>query len=305
MKLAAHSLEAHRNLGATLVSSSRHAGWNAILVDHHRVAPDECEFETRATPDQTIVVQLSGEQWIEKYEHYRWHRAIYQAGTIGLTPPNHVDRLRRLPLHGTRTFEKLNLYLSGLVIADAWNEFRRTAQRSDPPSLDALAYTDPLIRHAALALHRAAWEGAPDLYCSATAYWLAVHLLTRHSGFNVDTAQRHVQAITDRRLARVFEMMSARLAEPITLDMLASEACVSRYHFVRLFREKTGMTPYAALLAIRIETAQTLLCGTDFDLGTVASRCGFSSAQALTKAFTRHCSVSPTRWRARSRGDAI
>ena len=301
MNLATQSLDAHTALGDTLVASSRHTGWTSLLVDHHRVFRSATMFETKATPDQTIVVQWKGEQSIEVFANGRWRRATYRAGTVGLTTGGRVDRLRRPGQKKMRGFEKLNLYLPARLMEATWEALRRAGQRAPTPALDALAFADPLIGHSAIALHRAAGQGAPDLYAQSAGQWLATHLLTRHAGYDVDCGSARAETITDARLARTLEMMSARLPESLTLDALASEAGISRFHFVRCFRERTGQTPIAALQTMRIEAAQTLLAGTDLDLATIAFRCGFASAKALSNAFRRSLSIAPTQWRARRR----
>ena len=302
LELAQQSLDAHSALGSTLVLSSRHAGWTSLLVDHHRVdLRGDATIETVATPDQTIVVQMIGQQSIEVFDHGRWRPAAYQAGTVGLTPAGQVDRLRRVSNVNKSPFEKLNLYIPAAVLNATWDRLQPTGHGTSISALNSLAFADPLIWNTAAALRRAAEEGAPDLYAACAGQWLAMHLLTRHGRSPTGVESRYLEAITDARLARTLDMMSARLAEPLTLDELAAEAGISRFHFVRCFRERTGQTPVAALQAMRIEAAQVLLDGTDLDLGSIASRCGFASAKALSNAFRRTLSIAPGQWRARQR----
>ncbi|WP_375382321.1 helix-turn-helix domain-containing protein [uncultured Sphingomonas sp.] len=289
-------------MSGTLVGSSRSVGWTSILVDHHRVQPSEGEFETASTPDQTIVVMLKGEQHIEAFADGLWRRTVYEPGTVGTTPGDRTDRLRRCVNRNSGRFDKANLYLPHLLLDEAVDEYRRAGQRSGDVNLNALAFHDPLICHTAKRLVEAMASGAADLYAAATARWLAAHLVCFHSG-RADAERLTLDAgvISDRRIARVLEMMSSRLSNPPTLDELAAEAGVSKFHFVRLFREKVGRTPHAFLLQLRLKAAQSMLAATDLDIGTIAALSGYSRSAELTSAFSRRFGTTPKGWREAAR----
>ena len=184
------------------------------------------------------------------------------------------------------------------MLDDAVDEYRRAGHRSGDVNLNALAFHDPLICHTAKRLVEAMATGAADLYAAATARWLAAHLVCFHSG-RADAERLTLDAgvISDRRIARVLEMMSSRLSNPPTLDELAAEAGVSKFHFVRLFREKVGRTPHAFLLQLRLEAAQSMLAATDLDIGTIAALSGYSRSAELTSAFSRRYGTTPKGWR--------
>ncbi len=61
------------------------------------------------------------------------------------------------------------------------------------------------------------------------------------------------------RLRAVQALIAERCAESLSLDELAREAGMSRYHFVRAFSRAVGMTPHAWQLDRRIERARALL----------------------------------------------
>src|SRR5262245_34419536 len=62
-----------------------------------------------------------------------------------------------------------------------------------------------------------------------------------------------------KRLGRVLDFMDARLVDDISLDDLAREACLSHYHFSRLFHEATGLPPHRYLIERRIKAAPKML----------------------------------------------
>ena len=300
--IASQSLQCSSALGDTLVGSSRSVGWTSILVDHHRVQPSEQEFETAPTPDQTIVVMLRGEQQLEAFEDGLWRRTVYESGTVGATPGNETDRLRRCVGQRTGSFVKANLYLPRELMEEAVDEFRRAGSVRGDVVINALAFHDPLICHAAKRLVEAMESGASDLYAAATARWLAAHLVCFHAGHACgERLALDAGVVSDRRIARVLELMSGRLSHPPSLDELAAEAGVSKFHFVRLFRAKVGRTPAAFLVQLRLEAAQSILAATDLGLGAIAELCGYRRDTELIAAFSRRFGTTPARWRAAAR----
>jgi AraC family transcriptional regulator len=91
--------------------------------------------------------------------------------------------------------------------------------------------------------------------------------------------------------------MRERLAEPLTLAIIAAEVHLSVYHFVRVFREAVGQTPHRYLTRLRIEQAQRLLSTTSLSIERIARRCGFASPGALSSAFLRQTGVRPSAYR--------
>jgi len=284
-------------LGSRIASSSRTCGWTSVLLDHHRVEPTFDAFETRPTPDQTIVVMLSGAQVIEVFGGGGWQAAPYRAGTIGMTPGGTIDRLRRRRQRGQSAFEKANLYVPQGLFQEAFEHLRRAGQSDFRRPLEALAFQDPLVVQTVLSLLRGMQAGLPDIYAQAAACWLATHLLSVHGGWTVDAGEVRSPAVTRKRIDAACEMIRARFADPLTLDALAAEAGISKFHFVRLFRQHTGTTPHAYIVQTRLQAARRLLTGTDLQIKQVAAQTGFSSVATLDAAFAREQGVTPSAFR--------
>lgn len=297
LRFSPASLRCSRSLPVTVMASSVACGWTSALVEHHRVEPDGEPFTTLPTPDQTIVVMLKGEQDLASFKAGAWRHSAYRAGTVGLTQAGQTDRLRRRPRKGSKPFEKVNLYIPQRVFRDAAEHGRHAGHRRDDQSLTALAFQDPLIAQTAAALLRGMAAGQPEVYAEAAVHWLAVHLLSIHGGKGGFGQQGLPGMITDKRLARVIEYMSAHVADALTLQDLATEAGVSKFHFTRLFRMATGTTPYDFLVGLRMGAARDLLTTTDLKISAVAARCGFGGAAHFGTAFAKRFGLSPTAFR--------
>ena len=62
-----------------------------------------------------------------------------------------------------------------------------------------------------------------------------------------------------RRVVRAKLYIDAQFADPIDLSDISDEACFSKFHFMRLFKEIYGRTPHQYLTYVRIEKAKEYL----------------------------------------------
>ena len=62
-----------------------------------------------------------------------------------------------------------------------------------------------------------------------------------------------------RKLLRVLDYIAANLESDLTIDRMASIACLSRYHFGRAFRQAVGQSPHRYVSAKRLERAKAML----------------------------------------------
>jgi AraC-like DNA-binding protein len=96
---------------------------------------------------------------------------------------------------------------------------------------------------------------------------------------------------------RALWTMRERLAEPLTIDDLATAAMFSRYHFSRLFRRLTGISPGRFLAAIRIQEAKRLLVSTSLTVAAISTSVGYTSLGTFSSRFHRSVGTSPAAYR--------
>jgi AraC family transcriptional regulator len=100
---------------------------------------------------------------------------------------------------------------------------------------------------------------------------------------------------------RARRLIEANLGSALSLADLADAACLSPYHFSRLFTGRYGFSPMAYVRARRLEGAAERLRAGHASLIDLALDCGFDSQEGFTRAFTRIFGVSPGRYRAGNR----
>ena len=100
-----------------------------------------------------------------------------------------------------------------------------------------------------------------------------------------------------RRLFRVLDYIDRHLEDDLTLDNLASVACLSRFHFARAFKQAVGQSPGRYVVARRLERAKALLVEGDTPLVEVALALRFSSQANFTRAFKQSTGLAPGQYR--------
>ncbi|HEY6332118.1 MAG TPA: AraC family transcriptional regulator, partial [Blastocatellia bacterium] len=88
-----------------------------------------------------------------------------------------------------------------------------------------------------------------------------------------------------RRLCRARAFIDAHYDEPLDLDLIAREACLSRFHFLRLFRTVFKQTPHQYLTERRIRRAKELLAASNMSVTEVCFEVGFESLGSFSTLF--------------------
>jgi transcriptional regulator GlxA family with amidase domain len=101
------------------------------------------------------------------------------------------------------------------------------------------------------------------------------------------------RGLSRRALNRACSYIAENLGERFTLDDLARQAGVSRFHFARLFRVSMGESPMAYLLKSRIERAKQMLLQDDRPVCEIAAALGFCDQSHLTRTFRRLTGLTP------------
>jgi AraC-like DNA-binding protein len=100
-----------------------------------------------------------------------------------------------------------------------------------------------------------------------------------------------------RRLTRAREFMDDCYAAPLTLEDISREACISPYHFLRLFREAFKKTPHQYLTERRISAAKEMLQTKPITVTDVCFEVGYESLGSFVTLFHRHVGYTPRTYR--------
>lgn len=268
------------------VSSDR-SGWNGFHVLHRRTASLEA---TDVAPLHHVVsLQLGGPVRIEWRVEGHPAPPVLNPGAITVLPA------------GTNFSCRIDQPLDFVTLYLTPEFYRRVAERngmSEGPVLrPSCAVQDDLLRSMILRLRAEAAQetGGNPRYAESLASAVAMHLMRDYT--QVRRLEPSRIAIALPVLRRVTEHIEANLPEPIPLTRLAQIAGLSPWHFARVFKEATGVTPHTYVIRARLQRAQERLREGEASLAEIATQTGFCDQSHLARHFRRVFGLSPSAWR--------
>lgn len=108
------------------------------------------------------------------------------------------------------------------------------------------------------------------------------------------------------KLRRVTAYITSNLHRELRLSELGSVMHMSQYHFARLFKRSTGVSPHLFVVRRRIEAAIALLTASASPIGSIARAVGFRTASHFATTFRRMTGVTPSVYRSgRTAGELV
>ncbi|MCR8845389.1 AraC family transcriptional regulator [Paenibacillus sp. SC116] len=111
----------------------------------------------------------------------------------------------------------------------------------------------------------------------------------------------YIESDGHKAALRAIQYMKDHLDEEITSEQLAAHVGYSPYHFTRVFKRATGISPRHYLTALRMESGKELLLKEPSLMTKVMLSIGFRSAGSFTTRFKEHVGVSPKRFHGSAR----
>ena len=157
---------------------------------------------------------------------------------------------------------------------------------------------DPVLSRLASAMEEEAAAGCPAgrLFMESLVSAVALYAAQQYSVRPIPETRRYGGLSRDR-LSRVTDYIEAHLASDLSLAELAGVACLSPYHFGKMFQCSTGESVHRYVIRRRVERAKGLLRRGILGLAEIAETVGFSDQSHFTTIFKRHLHVTPSTYR--------
>lgn len=110
-----------------------------------------------------------------------------------------------------------------------------------------------------------------------------------HQRSHIDDMRGNVQLSID--------YIDEHYMESVSLDQLAQTAFLSKYYYLRSFKQYTGMTPYEYLTSVRLSHAIKMLVATNRSIDEIGYETGFGGAKNFIRQFRQSMGVTPGDYR--------
>ncbi len=262
--------------------------FGAIEVAHLRLLPGE--VETLPFKGHLVNVHLGAPHRLVQRRNQRTHEGLKATGAVDIVPVGTPAYWRM-----AAASEHLSMLLEDQFICRVAVE-----EGADLDKIEVVPFfsaSDPPVERIGLALLSEMEAGGlgGELYAESLANVLALHLLRHHSSLGRSSRQESKceGGFSKRALGRVTDYINDNLSQKLTLTEIAGVANLSNYHFARLFKAATGLSPHQYVINQRVERARTLLVLTDLSVVDVAGAVGFANQSHLAFHVRRLLGVSP------------
>ncbi len=106
---------------------------------------------------------------------------------------------------------------------------------------------------------------------------------------------------TFRRLIRARDFLAAGFGNQILLEQAARQACLSPFHFQRLFVRTFGESPGEFVTRLRMERARRLLEADEMPITEICLEIGYASLGTFSKRFAERVGQPPSEYRRAAR----
>ena len=291
MSIRGHGDRKYRE--SRLLLSSIERNWSGIAADLR--SHPTCETPKFSPTYTEVAIAMHGcSGLVVRKGVSEQHETCSRPGTVWLGPAGVKEEVSIGGLHE----QVLHLYLPQQPFNSLAND---DTFRPDPYSLRFLSdIQDDMIREIGRAIlsELVAESSAGRMFVEASALALAARLAHSYAEPAPSRPQRFGSHRLDEiRLRRVLDYIAENLEQDITVARLASVACLSPFHFGRMFHAATGVTPYRYVSQRRLERAKVMLADGKRPLRDIAVSCQFSSQTSFNRAFLRATGVTPGDYR--------
>ena len=285
-----------RYAAGEVLADSASLHWKGLFVRRYRCPRVADRFLVPATPEPLISCGLAGSaEFLE-----RDIGGVWLTRQIG---PGHIFVTRSKTPYEVRFSSRPGEELEIIQVHIAVDQFLAALEALYPGKADQVEVLDFFGRDEALAhlcfvCAEMLFARAPgkSTRIVALTQFFAAYLAEKYTGAAADKPVFH-GGLPIRQLRKVEDHVRDHLAEEVRLENLAELVELSPFHFSRVFKESTGMSPLQFVVRERITRAQQLIRETSRSLIEIALDVGYTSPSHFAQVFRRVVGVTPTEFR--------
>jgi AraC family transcriptional regulator len=271
------------------VVSSAGRDWRGFLFELHRTSRQELlDVEVSHT---LVGLHLGQPTRVEVKVDGVVVEKIFQPGDVALIPAGMKYSIR---FEGESEFVMISLDAGLMSRASV------TVHGEDSTQLPMMwchrdAFISETIQNIRMAVEQP--RQIDRAYAETLANSLAVHLVRNFDQDSGHHANRKPGGLSRAQLERTVEFIRNTPYRDISLRTMAAAAGLSAFHFARMFKLSTGLSPHQFVLKRRLEIGTVMLTTTGHAISDIASDLGFADQSHFTMHFKRAHGIAPAAYR--------
>jgi AraC family transcriptional regulator len=162
---------------------------------------------------------------------------------------------------------------------------------------DVSAFTDAVLNSLMERLHgELLRRKASPLFVQGIAQAIAIHLARNYAELDKEP-RRGSPSLPGYKVRQITDWMTDHMADDFSLDQLAAQAGLSKFHFHRLFKSAVGVAPLRYHINLRMDQSKRLLRETKKSIVDVALDVGYTKPSHFAQLFRRETGLSPSDYR--------
>ena len=285
-----------RYLGGEVVADSATLKWPGLFVRRYRFPRVVDGFLVPATAEPLIACIIAGSAEFQEREiDGAWLPRRVRRGDLFVTRSKTPYELRwNSPLGAELEVVHIHLAVDQLTAA------LKTVYQDKAAAVEVSEFfgRDETLAHLSFACAELLSAGTAGnaKRIAAFTHLLAIHIAEKYS--NVASQRPDYRGgLPIARLRKIEDYVREHFAESISIEKLAELAELSPFHFSRVFKQATGMTPLQFVTRERMLQAQQLIRETSRSLIEIALEVGYTSPSHFAQVFRRTVGMAPTQFR--------
>jgi AraC family transcriptional regulator len=135
-----------------------------------------------------------------------------------------------------------------------------------------------------------------ELLFQLMSHLLCDHIQTRQRSLTIPAIKSATRDEILRRLFLATDYIYAYYHTELDLDQLSSVSCLSKFHFLRLFKIFFHQTPHQFITGLRIKKATSLLKQGGLQVKEISKSVGFDNANSFSRLFYQRNGVYPSQY---------
>ena len=285
-----------RYVGGKCLFESRGEAWRDIKAWIVALPPEVETLQLPSVSEPFLAWVISGEVDFQERENEEpWITNRVKKGSFFLTSggaPYDVRWKAMTPEPFAAMYVFVELPLLQRALEEVFGEDAAHARLRD-----VSAHTDEILDWLMERLRdELARPQASPLLVQGIAQEIAVHLARNYGGTRED-AYSASPSLPGYKLRQLTDWMGEHLTEEFSLERLAAQAGLSKFHFHRLFKSATGVSPSHYHTSLRMSEARRLLRETRLSVVDVALEVGYANPSHFARLFRKETGLSPSDYR--------